>query len=114
MLIGLGRNMSLFHNESPVSSVMAEMMKMQMLLMITEWCDHKDGKKKVNYTSPREFKKGKELKALCECLLIQNIFKEKVILQQINYKFCQWKAAFFFKSVSPSTPVTQPAMVERF
>lgn len=87
--------MSLFHNKSPVSSVMADMMKMQMLLMITERCDHKDGKKKVNYTNPREFKKGKELKAVCACLLIQNIFKEKVILQQINGKFCQWKAGFF-------------------
>lgn len=36
MLICLGRSMSLFHNESPVRSVMPDMMKMQMLLMIIE------------------------------------------------------------------------------
>lgn len=79
---------------------------MQRLLMIAEGCDHKDGKKKVNYTNSREFKKGEELKAVCACLLIQNIFKEKVILQQINRKFWQWKASFFqacFSSYSSHT-----------
>lgn len=45
--------------------------------------------------NPKEFKEGKQLKAAHACSLIENIFKEKVILQQINCKTWQWKAAFF-------------------
>ena len=51
-----------------------------------------------------EFKKGKQLKVAHACSLIQNIFKEKVILQQINCKSWQWKAVFS-KPVSPPTAV---------
>ena len=72
--------------------------------MTAEGCDHKDGKKKVNYTNSREFEKSKELKAVYACLLIKNIFKEKVMLQKI--KFWQWKAGFFqacFSSYSSYT-----------
>lgn len=50
MLICLGRNMSLFHNESPVSSVMADIMNRSCsgCCWLQKGCDHKDGKKEVN------------------------------------------------------------------
>jgi len=50
--------------------------------------------------NPEEFKKGKQLKAARACSIIQNIFKEKVILPQTNCKSWQQKAIFFQASFS--------------
>lgn len=50
--------------------------------------------------NPKELKEGKHLKAAQACSVIENIFKEKGILQQLNCKTGQWKVGFFQKTVS--------------